>query len=66
MDPDLIMDFFQAVAVASRSTIHGRILYGRNLHHKIEAIFKAFARCLMMAAEIDPRQKSVPSTKGIL
>jgi len=66
MDPDLIMDFFQAVAVGSRSTIHGRILYGRNLHHKIEAIFKAFARCLQMAVAIDPRQKSVPSTKGIL
>ena len=66
MDPDLIMDFFQAVAVSSRSTIHGRILYGRNLHHKIEAIFKAFARCLQMAVALDPRQKSIPSTKGTL
>ncbi len=66
LDPDLILDFFQAVAVSSRSTIHGRVLYGRNLHHKIEALFKAFARALSMAVAMDPRQSSIPSTKGRL
>jgi imidazoleglycerol-phosphate dehydratase len=65
-DPDLIQDFLQAWTVKSRSTLHAQILYGRNLHHKAEALFKALARALRMATSRDPRQGGIPSTKGSL
>lgn len=65
-DPDLIQDFLQAWAVRSGATLHARILYGRNLHHKAEALFKALARALREAASVDPRQTGIPSTKGSL
>lgn len=65
-DPDLIQDFLQAWAVRSGATLHARILYGRNLHHKAESLFKALARALREAASVDPRQTGIPSTKGSL
>lgn len=65
-DPDLIQDFLQAWAIRSRTTLHARILYGRNLHHKSEALFKALARSLRQAVSIDSRQEGIPSTKGSL
>ena len=63
----LLKHFFNSLAVASLSTIHISLLYGEDTHHKIEAIFKSFARALKEAVSIDPKNKdTVPSTKGIL
>jgi len=63
---ELAEEFFRAVAVAARLTLHLQIEAGTNAHHMIEAAFKAFARALRVAVEIDPRQSGVPSTKGTL
>jgi imidazoleglycerol-phosphate dehydratase len=65
-DPDLIEDFLQAFASNAGVTLHVVVSYGRNTHHIIEAVFKALGRALRQAAEIDPRVKGVPSTKGRL
>lgn len=63
----LLKHFFNSLAVASLSTIHISLLYGEDTHHKIEAIFKSFARALKEAVSIDPKNKdTVPSTKGVL
>lgn len=63
----LLKHFFNSLAVASLSTIHISLLYGEDTHHKIEAIFKSFARALAEACSIDEKNKdSVPSTKGVL
>lgn len=64
-DPDLIEDFLQAFVNNSFITLHVRTFYGRNVHHIIEAVFKAFGRALRQAVLIDPRVKGVPSTKGV-
>ena len=66
MDAQLVQEFFRAVAVGAGITLHMRVLYGQNDHHKAEALYKAFGRALMDAASIDPRVKGVPSTKGVL
>lgn len=58
--------FFESFAVACRCNLHARVLYGRDDHHKTEALFKAFARALDMATQIDPRRDGIPSTKGTL
>jgi imidazoleglycerol-phosphate dehydratase len=59
--------FFESLAVTARANIHARVLYGRDDHHKAEAIFKALGRALDAATRIEPRrQDAVPSTKGIL
>jgi len=64
---ELVEDFFQAFAINAEANVHISILYGRNTHHKIEAIFKCFARALRIACEKDERvQDVVPSTKGVL
>lgn len=65
-DPDLVEDFLQAFVSHSGTTLHVSVPYGRNTHHIIEAVFKAFGRALRNAVEIDPRVKGVPSTKGKL
>lgn len=62
----LFPHFFESFAVTSRSNLHARVLYGRDDHHKAEALFKAFARALDAATMKDERRKSVPSTKGTL
>lgn len=59
-------DFFRALAMNAGLTVHLELLYGRNAHHGIEAMFKAFARALRQAVAIDPREGDVPSTKGVL
>lgn len=64
-DPDLIEDFLQAFVSNSSITLHVRTFYGRNIHHVIEAVFKALGRALRQAVLIDPRVKGVPSTKGV-
>jgi imidazoleglycerol-phosphate dehydratase len=58
--------FFESFAVSSRSNLHAHVMYGRNDHHKAEALFKALARALDAATQIDPRRVGIPSTKGTL
>ena len=65
-DTDVVKEFFQAFANEAKLTLHVNLLYGNNLHHKVEAVFKAFARALKEAVEKDERIKGVPSTKGVL
>ena len=63
---ELVEDFFQAVAMNARATLHLRSVSGRNMHHRVESMFKAFALALRKAIAIDPRRVGVPSTKGSL
>ena len=63
---DLIYHFFESVATHGRLNLHARVLYGRNDHHQVEGLFKAFGRALDAATQIDPRRQGVPSTKGTL
>ena len=65
-DTEMTEEFFRAVAVHCGLTLHIRVLYGRNVHHIIEAIFKAFARAVAEATAVDPRVKGVMSSKGVL
>ena len=66
-DTALVEEFFRAVAFNAGMTLHLRCEYGSNDHHKIEAMFKAFARSLRMAVAIDPDfADQIPSTKGVL
>jgi len=63
---DLLFHLFETLATHARMNLHARVLYGRNDHHKAEALFKALARALDAASQIDPRRQGVPSTKGTL
>jgi imidazoleglycerol-phosphate dehydratase len=66
-DTQLVREFFVAVVNNSLMTLHIRQLDGINSHHIIEATFKAFARAMRMAVEIDPRRAGeIPSSKGVL
>ncbi len=63
----LIPHFFESFAVAARANVHARVLYGRDDHHKAEALFKALGRALDAATRPDLRRGgTIPSTKGIL
>lgn len=63
----LFPHFFESFAVTSRSNLHARILYGRDDHHQAEALFKAWARALDAATQLDARRAgAIPSTKGSL
>ncbi len=62
----LAEEFWRAVSSSGAMNLHVLCHYGRNSHHIIEGIFKASARALRQAVEIDPRGKGVPSTKGVL
>lgn len=63
----LFSHFFESFAVTARCNLHARVLYGRDDHHQAEALFKAWARALDQATQIDPRRAGViPSTKGTL
>ncbi|MDO8607535.1 MAG: imidazoleglycerol-phosphate dehydratase HisB [Phaeospirillum sp.] len=67
MDTELFKEWFQAFAQAAGVTLHVECLYGDNDHHIVESCFKALARALREAVEIDPRKAdAVPSTKGTL
>jgi len=67
MDTELFKEWFQAFAQAAGLTLHVENLYGENNHHIVESCFKALARALRQAVEIDPRKAdAVPSTKGVL
>ena len=66
-DVDLVHEFFQGFVNHAHVTLHVDNLRGDNAHHQCETVFKAFARALRMACELDPRtQGTVPSTKGSL
>lgn len=65
-DTELVHEFLWKFALEARINLHVIVPYGRNTHHIIEAIFKALARALDDAIQIDPRVKGVPSTKGLL
>lgn len=65
-DTQLTEEFFRSVAMEGGLALHMKVLYGRNDHHKIEALFKAFARALDMATMMDGRFSDIPSTKGVL
>ena len=62
----LFPHFFESFAVTSRCNLHARVLYGRDDHHKAEALFKALARALDAATMLDARRTSIASTKGTL
>ena len=67
LQTELVRDFFEGFARGARANIHVRVLYGRSSHHKIEALFKAFARALRVACSKDKQLgKMLPSTKGLL
>ena len=67
LDTQLVYEFFQGFVNHAGVTLHVDNLHGHNAHHQCETIFKAFARALRMALEIDPRAAGViPSTKGTL
>ena len=66
-DVDLFQEFFQGVVNHAMMKVHIDNLRGRNTHHQVETIFKAFGRALRMAVEFDPRMEGItPSTKGTL
>ncbi|MCB0033920.1 MAG: imidazoleglycerol-phosphate dehydratase HisB [Anaerolineales bacterium] len=62
----LVGHFFESVAFQARMNLHARVEYGKDDHHQAEALFKALARSLRTAVEIDPRRSDVASTKGTL
>lgn len=63
----LIPHFIESFAAAARANVHARVLYGRDDHHKAEAVFKALGRALDEATRLDPRRsQTIPSTKGVL
>jgi imidazoleglycerol-phosphate dehydratase len=67
MDTELFREWFQGFAQAAGLTLHVENLYGDNNHHIVESAFKALARSLRAAIEIDPRKSdAIPSTKGVL
>ena len=64
---ELLEDFFEGFAMAARANVHLKVAYGRSSHHRVEAIFKAFARALRFACSRDARlRRQLPSTKGLL
>jgi imidazoleglycerol-phosphate dehydratase len=67
LQSELVNDFFEGFARGARANVHVRVLYGRSNHHKIESLFKAFARALRVACSCDRRlARMLPSTKGLL
>jgi imidazoleglycerol-phosphate dehydratase len=67
LQTELVTDFFEGFARGARANVHVKTMYGRSNHHKIEAIFKAFARALRVACSRDKQLSGMlPSTKGLL
>ncbi len=65
-DHELVEEFFRALAANARLTLHLTVERGTNVHHVIEATFKALARALRAAVALDPSETGIPSTKGVL
>jgi len=66
LDAEMLREFFEAFVYKAGISLHIDLVRGKNTHHKIEAIFKAFGVALSKACQINPRKKGVPSTKGKL
>jgi imidazoleglycerol-phosphate dehydratase len=67
LQTELIEDFFGGFVIHAGANLHVKVLYGRSNHHKIEAIFKCFARAMRYACSTDARlRRDLPSTKGLL
>ena len=67
LQAELLEDFFQGFVTHAGANLHAKVLYGRSSHHKVEAVFKCFARALKFACSKDARLKNqLPSTKGLL
>jgi imidazoleglycerol-phosphate dehydratase len=67
LQTELVTDFFEGFARGARANVHVKVMYGRSNHHKIEAVFKAFARALRVACSRDKQLgEMLPSTKGLL
>ncbi len=67
LQSELVHDFFDGFARGAKANVHVKTMYGRSNHHKIEAIFKAFARAMRGACSRDERMRELlPSTKGLL
>ena len=67
LQSELVEDFFGGFVVHAGANLHAKVLYGRSNHHKLEAIFKCFARAMSYACSRDKRLKDqLPSTKGLL
>jgi len=66
LDAELLREFFESFVYKAGISMHIDLVRGKNTHHKIEAIFKAFGVALSRACAINPRKKGIPSTKGIL
>ena len=67
LQSELVFDFFEGFARGARANVHLKTMYGRSNHHKIEAVFKAFARALRVACSKDKQLgEMLPSTKGLL
>lgn len=66
LDTELVEEFLRAFAFNAALTLHVKVLYGKNTHHKIEALFKALAHALRAAVKKDPAVHGVLSTKGVL
>lgn len=67
LQAELVQDFFEGFAQGARANLHLKVMYGRSSHHRVEAIFKAFARALRVACSLDRQLgKALPSTKGLL
>jgi len=67
LQTELVHDFFEGFAIGARANVHVKVMYGRSSHHKVEAVFKAFARALRVACAKDKRlARTLPSTKGLL
>ncbi len=67
LQAELVADFFDGFARGAKANVHAKVMYGRSSHHKIEALFKAFARALRVACSKDRQLgRMLPSTKGLL
>jgi imidazoleglycerol-phosphate dehydratase len=67
LQTELLEDFFAGFAQHAQANVHVKVMYGRSTHHKVEAVFKCFARALRYACSTDERLKDqLPSTKGLL
>ena len=66
LDAEMLREFFESFVYKAGISLHIDLVRGKNTHHKIEAIFKAFGVALSKACQVNPRKKGVPSTKGKL
>ncbi|OGC06534.1 hypothetical protein A2526_04910 [candidate division WOR-1 bacterium RIFOXYD2_FULL_36_8] len=66
LDPEMLREFFESFVYKAGISLHIDLIRGKNTHHKIESLFKAFGVALSNACKINPRKKGIPSTKGVL